>query len=499
MKKMITKQLSHLYVEHIFGGKKIFSLCLMGSLVIMSGIRSVEADWIISPSIGIEQVYSDNAFLTYSDKESEYITVVRPTISLYNEGRRGRLDINYAPEYRYYREDTEDSDVVHFLRSEGSLEIAKNHLFLDGWLRGDRTDLINSGRTSVSGLTGTSDDTDYYSAGISPYFRSNLGDFVVTELRFAGDKIEYSEDVENDSKGMRGDLVFGSGSRFTNQVWEILFQQSEVDYENLDDDNETKIVRAELIQEITRSWSLAFSVGYEEYILAVADDRDDSTWSVGAIFSPNARFRVSLGVGERSFGDDYYFDLINQTSRTTWTARFTKEFVSARDEITTQPLFERQDAFGNLVRDPILESATGVARTTSSPTISEDYYELSRFATAFTYRLMRTALTLGAGYSGREYDDSVRDTQDTDLSLTLSRRLTRLLNGSIQIAGLYHRENLLDYDQWATSLNLAYQIGNQSSVALNITHFDRDAETEANAFEISYEENQASIGFVKQF
>jgi uncharacterized protein (PEP-CTERM system associated) len=499
MKKMITKQLSHLYVEHIFGGKKIFSLCLMGSLVIMSGIRSVEADWIISPSIGLEQVYSDNAFLTSTDEVSEYITVVRPAISLYNEGRRGRLDINYAPEYRYYREDTEDSEVVHFLRSEGNLEIAKNHLFLDGWLRGDRTNLINTGRTSVSGLTGTSDDTDYYSAGISPYFTSNLGEYVVAELRFTGDKVEYSEDVENDSKGMRGDLVFGSGSRFTNQVWEVFFQQSEVDYEDIDDSNETKIVRAELIQEMTRRWSLAFSVGYEEYILAVADDRDDATWSVGVIYSPNSRFRVSLGVGERSFGDDYYFDLINQTSRTTLSARYTREFISARDEITAQPLFERQDDFGNLVRDPILESASGIIRTASSPTIAEDYYELTRFATSFTYHLMRSAIRLRAIYYCRDYEDPFMDTQDTDLSLSFSRRLTRLLNGSIDIAGLYHRQNWLDYDQWATSLNFAYQIGNQSNLTLNLTHLDRDAKTEPYALEESYEENQASIGFVMQF
>ncbi|MES9989926.1 MAG: TIGR03016 family PEP-CTERM system-associated outer membrane protein [Candidatus Thiodiazotropha endolucinida] len=493
---MIINKLNHLNMEQIFGGKPLVYTCLACGMGLAANTGTLyAADWVISPSIGIQQIYTDNANLTHEDEVSDNITVVRPTLSIYKEGARANLDFNYAPEYRHYWDETEDNEVVHFMRTEGNVEIAENHFYLDGWLRADRTNITSTGRSGIGGLTGTEDDTDYYSVGLSPYFTARLGDFSVVEVRFTGDRIDYSEDLDNDSTGRRGEIAFGNGSMFTNQIWEVLYQQSDVDYENLDDDNETKIFRAELIQKITNQWSAAFSAGYEEYDLAVADDRDDSTWSIGAIYTPNPRTRFALGVGERSFGDDYYFDFSHRTGRTIWTASYEQDFVSARDELSTQPLFERQDAFGNLVRDPILESSPVTVRAAYSPSITEDFYESKRFTTEFTYQTTRTSINLRGRYLERLYDRSGRDTEDIELSVLLTRRLARLTSGYIQISGIDHEEEVLVYDQLTATLGVSYQFGTNSRVGFSITHLERDADTDVD----SYEENHASLNVTSAF
>jgi uncharacterized protein (PEP-CTERM system associated) len=453
------------------------------------------ADWIISPSIGIQHIYTDNANLTYEDTVSDNITVVRPTLSMYKEGARASVDFNYAPEYRRYWDETGDNEVVHFMRTEGNVEIAENHLYLDGWLRADRTNVTSTGRTGIGGLTGTEDDTDFYSVGLSPYFTAGLGDFSVVEIRLTADKIGYSEDLDSDSTAKQGEIAFGSGSMFTNQIWEVLFQQSDVDYENLDDSNETKIFRAELIQKITSQWAVAFSTGYEEYILVVDDDRDDSTWSVGAIYTPNPRTRFALGVGERSYGDDYYFDFSHRSSRTMWTASYEQDFTSARHELSSQPLFERLDAFGNLVRDPVLESSSQIARSASTPSITEDYYESRRFTTEFTYQTLRSSINVRGSYRERLYDREAQDTEDIELSVILSRRLTRLTNGYFQISGLDHEEGAVVYDHLSATLGITYQFGTDSRVGFSMTHLERDADTDIN----SYEENHAMINLTSAF
>jgi uncharacterized protein (PEP-CTERM system associated) len=324
---------------------------------------------------------------------------------------------------------------------------------------------------------------------LSPYLTGKLGDFSVVEVRFTADRLDYSEDITNDSTGRLGEIAFGNGSMFKNQIWEVIYQQSDVDYENLDDNNEKKIFRAELVQKITSQWAVAFSAGYEEYVLAVTEDRDDSTWSVGAIYTPNPRTRFALGVGERSFGDDYYFDFSHRSSRTTWTATYEQDFVSARDELGSEPLFERQDAFGNLVRDPILEASPVIIRSTYNPSITEDSYEIKRFATAFTYQTARSALTLRGRFLERVYDRSEDSTEDISLSLMLSRRLARLTSGYLQVTSTDHESDALTYDQWAASLGIDYQFGTQSRIGFSITHLERDADTDIN----SYEENHASI------
>jgi uncharacterized protein (PEP-CTERM system associated) len=413
---------------------------------------------------------------------------------MYKEGARASVDFNYAPEYRHYWDETEDNEVVHFMRTEGNIEIAENHLYLDGWLRADRTNITSTGRSGIAGLTGTEDDTDYYSVGLSPYFTARLGGFSVVEVRFTGDKTDYSEDLD-DSTGMQGEIAFGSGSMFTNQIWEVLYLQSDVDYENLDDNNETKIFRTELIQQINRQWAAAFSAGYEEYILAVSDDRDDSIWSVGAIYTPNPRTRFALSVGERSFGDDYYFDFSHRSSRTMWTVTYEQDFSSARDELSTQPLFERQDAFGNLVRDPILASSSAIVRSASSPSITEEFYEIKRFTTEFTYETPRSTIYLSGGYIERLYDRLSRDTEDIELSALLLRSLTRLTRGYFMISGIDHEEEALDYDELATTLGLIYQFGAESRIGFSLTHLERDADTDIN----NYEENHAMLNLISAF
>jgi uncharacterized protein (PEP-CTERM system associated) len=490
---MIIDRLNHFNKGHINGYKPLVYACLACGVGLIPQVGSVHAaDWIISPSIGIQHIYTDNANLTYEDTVSDNITVLRPTLSMYKEGARASLDFNYAPEYRHYWDETGDSEVVHFMRTEGNVEIAENHLYLDGWLRADRTNITSTGRSGIGGLTGTADDTDFYSVGLSPYFTASLGDFSVVEIRLTGDKISYSEDLDSESTGKQGEIAFGNGSMFTNQIWEIVYRQNEVDYESLDDNNETKIFRSELIQKITTQWAVAFSAGYEEYILAVGEDRDDPTWSVGAIYTPSPRTRFALSIGERSFGDDYYFDFSHRSSRSIWTARYEQDFTSARNELRTQPLFERQDAFGNLVRDPILESSSTILRSASIPSITEDYYEIKRFTTEFTYQTLRSAINLRGRYIERIYDHLARDTEDIELSVSLSRRLTRLTLGYFQISGADHQQELADYDQLSATLGVTYQFGTDSRIGFSISHLERDADTDIN----SYEENHAMVNVI---
>jgi hypothetical protein len=47
----------------------------------------------------------------------------------------------------------------------------------------------------------------------------------------------------------------------------------------------------------------------------------------------------------------------------------------------------------------------------------------------------------------------------------------------------------LAYDQWAASLGIDYQLGTQSRIGFNITHLERDADTDDDDFK----ENHASI------
>ncbi|MCU7844988.1 MAG: TIGR03016 family PEP-CTERM system-associated outer membrane protein [Candidatus Thiodiazotropha sp. (ex Monitilora ramsayi)] len=473
---------------------KKLSVLVCGLGICAAPVGGYAADWIITPAITVEQVYTDNALLSNDSEESESISRITPSVSVYREGARASVDINYAPEYRHYWEGTEDNELVNFLRAEGNTEVVEDHVFLDGWATADLTSITSTGRTGIDGLTGRSDSTEVYTAGLSPYFRTRLGTISVFEARYTADTVRYSEDGIDDSVGQQADLVLGSGTAFSNQLWELAARQSQVDYETLEQDNEVKQVRGEFVQQLTRQWALAFAAGYEEFKLALNPDIDDSLWSVGVIYTPSPRTRIAIGGGERAFGDDYYLDFTHRSRLTIWTATYDRDFSSARQELLRPNLFQRLDAFGNLVRDPVLESPPVVERG-GSATLTADFFEVERVATNFTLDTGRTRISLGASRTDRTYDDSTLDTQDLRFDAGFSRDISRLITGFLNLAWLDHEEEALAYDQVLVSLGGEYLLGASSYLGMTLAHLERDAETETE----SYEENRFSIFLTHTF
>ena len=457
-------------------------------------LSATAADWIISPAVTLEQTYTDNALLTNDDEENESITIVTPSISAYREGARASVDFNYAPEYRYHWEDTEDDELIHFLRADGNVELMEEHLFLDGWATADLTNITSTGRTGIGGLTGQADDTEVFTVGLSPYFRTRLSNISLFEFRYTVDQVNYSESDLAESTGKRADMVLGSGTAFTNQIWEVSAFHNQVDYDEQDEENEETQFRAEFAQQITRQWAVAFAAGHEEYDLVVNEDFDGSLWSVGIIYTPNLRTRLALGGGERAFGDDYYLDFSHTSRRTVWTASYLRDFTSAREELLRPTLFERQDVFGNLVRDPVLESPPTVDRE-GAPSISPEYYELETFTTGFTFAATRTRFSLSAGRTDRDYELATSDTKDVFASASVSRDVSQRTSAYVSLSWTDHEELALEYDEYVAALGGSYQLGVRTEMGMRLAHLERDADLDAE----TYDENSFSIYFTTTF
>ncbi|RLW67944.1 MAG: hypothetical protein B6D71_15330 [gamma proteobacterium symbiont of Stewartia floridana] len=467
---------------------------MLGMFSILSlPLAAQSGEWIVSPSITLDEIYTDNALLTNDDKQSEYVTLVRPGISILREGARANLDFNYSPEYRYYKENTRDNDTVHMLRTNADAELMENHLYLDLWATADQT-RISSNRNSPDGVTGPTENLDYYTLGASPYYTTRFGNISVLEARFSTDKVDYEEDTEVDSTSIKYDLVLGSGTYSTAQAWELSASHTREDFSETDEDNKISTYRGEFLQQITRRWAVAFAAGYEEYELFNGDDVNGEIWSVGVVFTPTSRTRFAIGGGERAFGDDYYLDFEHQASNSVWRATYTRDYISARDEATHTSLFQRQDAFGNVVRDAVLDNPPPV-QVTGVSTLSAEYYELDRVDVSYLFNAQRTHIELSGGYIKRDYLADIQDTEDSTASVSFSRLISRKLTGLARIFWSDHEQDNGNYDEWTASLGLGYLLSQDARIAIGFSYLERDGETELN----TYEENRVNIGFMAGF
>lgn len=465
-------------------------------LLFMGGftLPALSSEWVITPGVTVEQVYTDNANLD-TEERSESITRISPRISAYREGARARLDLRYAPQYRHYWQETQDNEVIHFLRADGNVELIEQHLFLDGWATADQQTIDSSGRTGVDSLTGGDDLTQVYTAGLSPYLTGRLGKFVNLEARYGFDRVVYTDDELDSSTGQRVDLVFGNSRLIKALPWELHLEQNQIDYDDLEDDDRISRARGEAAYQFNRRWALAAALGYEKYELAVNEDSDGEIWSLGFIFTPSPRTRLAAGYGERAFGEDYYLDFSHRSRRMVWTAGYRRDFVSARDEVLQPSLFDREDDFGNLIRDPVLTNPVTISR--SGPTLDEGHYLLDALTARVALAATRTSLVFTAAHRKRQYEEPEQpeDSTDTDFSAQLNRTLRTRLRGFLRLRWRDHEEETTDYQQWTGSIGGSYQLGADFTLGLDLSHLERDASLD----EDSYTENRVSLRLDKQW
>jgi uncharacterized protein (PEP-CTERM system associated) len=471
----------------------IYALAGLG--ILCFPLPSSAGEWIISPSIGIDHIYTDNVMLSNEDKQSENITRVRPTLSVYREGARGKLDFNYAPEYRYYWDDTRSNETINLLRTRGNLEVLENQLFVDAWATSDQTRLSSS-RSSPDGITGDTESIDYYTMGLSPYYTTRFGNTSVLEARYSVDKVDYSYNQAVDSTAQTVDLVLGSGTYTVAHAWELSAKHTIEDFTGETDNNKISRFRGEYIQQLSRRWALAFAAGYEDYQLVLNEDEDGALWSAGIVFTPSSHTRFALGGGERAFGDDYYMSFVHRSAFTVWRMRYKRDFISARDEATEDTLFERQDEFGELVRDAVLDNPPPVS-TSGVSTLSADYYETENLSASMTYRSVRTQAVLSASLRKRDYqtDSRQRNTRDVSTSVQFSRVLSRTFSGTARVLWRDHEEDVSNYDEWMATVGLNYRLGLDTTLSTSVSHLERDGDLDLNV----YEDNRAALGFVTRF
>jgi hypothetical protein len=87
--------------------KRTVCCCILTVFFVFWGTYSF-AKFAVTPSVELKERYNDNIFLSGSDKEYDYITIITPKIKLeYSPDNRLELALNYLRDIRYYSRHSE--------------------------------------------------------------------------------------------------------------------------------------------------------------------------------------------------------------------------------------------------------------------------------------------------------------------------------------------------------------------------------------------------------
>lgn len=452
------------------------------------------AEWSRSASLSVGAVYTDNKQLTPHDEKSDFFGVARPSISVAGRGARASLLVNGALEFNTMGG---DSDHVNpYLNANANAELLEEFLFTDVYARAYQTTVNPFRPSSNTALDRTGNSETTYMWGISPYIQKHFGSFATFRARYRADEQMSDENGFDDSSYQSIDASLVSGSDFGRLDWGLHGQQRRTDYSNnagtgRGHDSDYSSADLRLGYRLSRQWRLTASVGHEwrEYDAALRD-RDENTWSAGFVWTPNPRTSLSVSQGYRNFGNNPRVDFRWRKRHLDFHASYEHTLTDTRsiralpgNIVGSDPSLPQYDPVtGELL--PIFRDRTFL----NAGMVADD-----RYRTGLTINGLRSTLSLNAARSKQEREDTHEEAIFDDLTLNLTRRLSRTLSinaGVMWSRDEDHDEQQADTRRWFMGLNR--QLGVRTSVSVNYTHSKRDSDRLLD----DYTENRVYVNFL---
>jgi len=202
----------------------------------------------ITPSLRLEQSWTDNVFLTSKAPKPDFISTVTPSLTAVNRSRRFDWGLNYSGNFSHYAE-YEDKDS---LRNTGlttlSSELIDQVLFLDSRASVSSQNVTQNGPISSLSSNTTGDQTEIITFSISPRIQQRLGDVALAALTLSHDETLNQSPTSlsssnsgstskaasglNNSSSNKAAVGLRNGSSFTQMLWDISAGISRTDQGN---------------------------------------------------------------------------------------------------------------------------------------------------------------------------------------------------------------------------------------------------------------------------
>jgi uncharacterized protein (PEP-CTERM system associated) len=402
------------------------------------------ANWIITPQVSDQETYTDNVLLTPTDRRSDLVTTLSPSILINGESARLRGSFNYSPTGYIYALTPKEDAVAQNLYADGTATLLPQHFFLDAHAYASLAPAVPGLATAGFGIspaqsaatfggigTGlstaipTSQMTQVTSVDASPYLVGHFGGFGTGELRYTVSNTSFGGPA---TKGFtppgfsvqstntlinEGTAAFLTGDDFGPFASRLVLDAAEESGTGTLPASSTVAVDDSAYAINPHIFALA-SIGYENirYSGAPPLHISDAIWGVGTRLTPRPNVSLTALYGHRNGTTAPYISLYYAvTARTTLTLTYSKGLTTTAQDIAntlavsaatpTGQTIDTRTLLPTAIVNPVLGLQTGLFLTsqltgTAALNLERNIFSLTayRFSNALVARS-----TIGAGVS----------------------------------------------------------------------------------------------------
>ena len=459
-------------------------------LLAVAGVAHAQ-QWVFEPRLAVSEIYTDNITLAPDGlEEDDFVTQVTPGFTLVKAEGRFTTDIEYDMESFFYSSDSDRNEIFHDLLALATAEIIRERFFLELDASAGQAVVNPEVPFSSSNVSLSGNRTEYWSAGLNPYWVQPLGSRTQARVDYRYGTVDYQNiDIAQGSQiddfvRQEFSIEIGTIADEPGFGWWLRGDHRESEYENFG--------RFEFDEALVE---VAIPLGGQLALVALGGKEtdfpnnpttgglDSDRWEVGFRWRASARAQLEARTGERYFGTTYFFDWQYEARQTSIQMTYSEDPTTIGEE---QLLPAIQAVAGGL---PDFEIAP----------LTTELYTRKNFTGAVRWSGARHQVEIEGNDTKRIYLENPGTERESGLGVTWlwmlgarTRLDVGLYGGRIEFRDTDVRDDLAQINA-----GISRQLGRKTLIDFSVRHDQRKSNSEQQSFD--YEENAAMITLLRTF
>jgi len=521
-----------------------FRAVVLSSWLIMTPF-AFSGDWQFTPSLGLDETYTDNVELTTIDPISSFVTKTALGLDANYQSRVANVNISGTSDNLFFSHDSKINDGYLSLNANGQYIILNSGLAIVANARVGNVSrsIANNGLADL--VSGDTIQTENYSSGLQ-YSTGNSSYSIASSINYS---INKNEDGIGEYKGTAAAFNTKNGNNARVVFWQLdsNFSSRSNDFAGETRTGEQYSIEAQLgfitsfdvnpfirfydedisgdfisqNRQTTASWGPGIRWAASPHIYLdlsynyVADDTASDDYLAASIsWEPSSRTSLSAGYSQRFFGDSYNLNINHKTKRLTNAVTYVENLeVFDRNNYQQVPLGSFWCPSNRAIED------ISPCFATSEPPSDQDNFELvslfnlepiqsnefslnKRFSWSSQLQLARTSFILETSATRRESLETKIVNDNLSASITVKRKISG--KSDLTFSAKYNQltfdkdnpEGSRQEDHYRTiSATYTKQLASSLSTNFTVQHVNRDSDRE----QYTYDEVRAIINITKDF
>ena len=456
-------------------------------------------DWQVTPTLTLQERFSDNVALSASNKESSFLTEVTPGLKLNSKGARGSVSVDYGLQGLLYSHDSDANALNHQLTAALKSELVDDSFLLDANARiGQQATSQVSGVVGVGNYNTGVNRTETRSASIAPSWRGRIGSTAHWDARW---QLTYAGSDNNTLGDTIGnDLSFSlkSGTAFNQVPWSLSLRSQKNDGNATA--SRTSSISGTVGYIFTAKTRLNLTLGVDDNngSTSTANDASGGYWNLGLTWTPTPRTNLTASAGRRYNGNSYGLNFLHRTRMTTWGLNYNESLSDTFSQITGTSAFDVYSCGASLVIVPAGTGSPDTANCGSSPALPGQLLPTTQLVndTTLNKTLSGTATyqtgksTFSANINRVKRELLTAGTSDDTYSLggNWTLRLNPRMSSALSINSSHAETGASKSDDWTLAWILTRTLSKSATGALEARRLERGSDSTTGA----YKENALS-------